>query len=157
MKGAPTYAKWSTVRSPYDAGPRFVLPIGFRQSTHIASLVLLQSPVFDAIERARANGVLVSVYLDDIIGSHGDQAVLTTAYEDIRQSCVDGNLVPNPQKLLPPGAAITVFNCDLTKGAANVTPARIGKFFATPHDAHSADSFAAYITRVSRANQAPTD
>lgn len=72
LRGAPTYAKWSTVRSPYDGGPRYVLPIGFRQSPHIASLVLMQSPVFDAIERARANGVLVSVYLDDIIGSHAD-------------------------------------------------------------------------------------
>jgi hypothetical protein len=35
--------------------------------------------------------------------------------------------------------------------------AEIAEFFATPHDAHSADSFTAYITRVSRDNQAPAD
>ena len=45
LQGAPTYAKWSTVRSPFEHGPRYVLPIGFWQSPHIASLVLMQSPV----------------------------------------------------------------------------------------------------------------
>jgi hypothetical protein len=154
MAGAPTYAKWSTVRSPYEHGPRYVLPIGFWQSPHIASLVLVQSPVLNAIERAREKDVMVSVYLDDIIGSHNDEDLLREAYEDIRQACVDSNLVPNPDKLVEPSKAIVAFNCDLTKGSTKVTSARIARFRATGPDAFSQQAFDAYIARVARANLA---
>ena len=65
--GAGTLAKWSCVANP-AAGPDFVLPIGFVQSPLLATLVLMQSPVAAAIERANAAGVLISVYLDDFIG-----------------------------------------------------------------------------------------
>jgi hypothetical protein len=41
---ARTYAKWSTVLSPYNGGPRYVLPIGFVQSPLLATLV---APVID--------------------------------------------------------------------------------------------------------------
>lgn len=84
MRGAPTFAAWSTVRSPFPTGPKYVLPIGFAQSTHVASLVLMQSPVLDALAEARSKGVQISVYLDDIIGSHSDKALLTEAYEAIQ-------------------------------------------------------------------------
>ncbi len=43
---------------------------------------------FDLIERAIANGVVITVYLDDFIGSHDDMATLTHAYNDIRETCV---------------------------------------------------------------------
>jgi hypothetical protein len=35
--------------------------------------------------------------------------------------------LPNPAKLVPPSAAITAFNCDLTNNSALVTPARVAK------------------------------
>ncbi len=122
--GAGTFAKWSCVVNP-GSGPKFSLPIGFVQSPLLASLVLMKSPVNDAIERARANGVYISVYLDDFIGSHNDLAVLTAAYEDIRDTCVAASFIPNPGKLVPPRTAITAFNCDLTNGSALVTADRI--------------------------------
>lgn len=150
MTGAPTYAKWSTVRSPYQNGPRYALPIGFWQSPHIASLVLMQSPVRNAIERARSNGVVVSVYLDDIVGSHSDEAVLRQAYQDICQACNDANLVPNAAKLVPPSKAIVAFNCDLTRGSVKVTDARIARFLATGPSALSQQAFDAYVNRVAR-------
>jgi hypothetical protein len=152
LRGAPTYAKWSTVRSPYENGPRYVLPIGFWQSTHIASLVLMQSPVAAAIERARDTGVFVSVYLDDFVGSHSDEALLREVYEDIQAACVEANLVPNERKLVPPSKAIVAFNCDLTKGQATVTNERIEKFFAEDHSALAWASFDSYLERVERAN-----
>ncbi|MDU6751052.1 MAG: hypothetical protein E6447_25735, partial [Bradyrhizobium sp.] len=68
--------------------------------------------------------------LDDFIGSHNDLAVLTAAYEDIRDTCVAAGFIPNPGKLVPPQAAITAFNCDLTNGTAEVTAARVAKYFA---------------------------
>lgn len=153
MKGAPTYAKWSTVRSPYPGGPRYVLPIGFWQSPHLASLVLMQSPVFEAMERARQNGVVISVYLDDIVGSSADKAILQCAYDDIQKACVAANLIPNTEKLVAPSQAIVVFNCDLSKGSAKVTEARITKFFETERSGFSQQAFESYVDRVACANE----
>jgi hypothetical protein len=152
--GAGTLAKWSCVKNP-GQGPRHVLPIGFVQSPLLASLVLMLSPVDAAIRRALANGVLISVYLDDLIGSHNDLAVLTAAYDDIRNSCVDANLIPNSAKLIAPSAAIVAFNCDLTQGAANVTADRINRFFAMPKTPASQVSFDQYRARVASANVPP--
>jgi hypothetical protein len=152
LRGAPTYAKWSTVRSPYETGPRYVLPIGFWQSPHIASLVLMQSPVATAIELARDKGVLVSVYLDDIIGSHADDALLRKAYEEIQAACVESSLAPNENKLIPPSKAIVAFNCNLIKGSAKVTDERVANFLALEHTELARQSFDKYLERVERAN-----
>ncbi len=148
LNGAPTYAKWSTVRSPYEDGPRYVLPIGFWQSPHVASLVLMKSLVFDAMERAREMGVMLSVYLDDIIGSHTDENKLHQAYENIREACVLANLISNADKLVPPSKAIVAFNCDLTRGSAQVTDERVARFFEVEHTASSWRAFEAYMDRV---------
>ncbi len=152
LRGAPTYAKWSTVRSPYEDGPRYVLPIGFWQSPHIASLVLMESPVADAIERARDRGVFVSVYLDDFVGSHGDEALLRDAYQDIQDACVKANLVPNAGKLIAPSNAIAAFNCHLMKGLAKVTAARVAEFYSSEQTKLAQQSFENYLERVERAN-----
>jgi hypothetical protein len=157
MSGAPTYAKWSTVKSPYADGPRYVLPIGFRQSPHIASIVLMNSPVFDALERARDNGVFVSVYLDDIIGSSSDEKILHTAYADILGACVEANLVPNEQKLVAPSKAIVAFNCDLKRGRVQVTEARVAKFNAEGRGAVAQQAFEAYRIRIAAANQTASE
>lgn len=157
MKGAPTYAKWSTVRSPYEIGPRYVLPIGFWQSPHIASLVLMQSPVFDAMERARNKGTTISVYLDDIIGSHADANFLNLVYEDVRRACVEANLIPNADKLVPPSNAIVAFNCDLTSGSTKVTDERIARFFEAAPTAFSRKAFEAYVKRVAVGNRTASE
>lgn len=127
--GANTFAVWSCVRNPLP-GPPHTLPIGFVQSPLLASLALMKSEVADAIDRAVAKGVCISVYLDDFIGSHNDLAVLTAAYEDIRDTCVAAGFIPNPDKLVPPQAAITAFNCDLTNGTVEVNAARVAKYFS---------------------------
>jgi hypothetical protein len=154
MPGAETHAKWSCVRNPFPgARPRYVLPIGFVQSPLLASLVLLYSPVTAAIERAIARGVTVSLYLDDIVGSHNDQDLLREVYEDIKQACVAGEFVPNPSKLTPPSSAIVAFNCDLVHGSANVTQARIDEFYANPdHSPLSVQSFEDYRGWVASEN-----
>jgi hypothetical protein len=149
--GAHTAARWSCVVNPLP-GPRHVLPIGFVQSPLLASFVLMKSPVSDAIERAIDNGVCISVYLDDFIGSHNDNGVLTGAYDDIRNACVGAGLIPNAGKLVPPNAAITVFNCDLAHGAAEVSQARIDEFLERPRDNISTAAFQAYRQRVESQN-----
>jgi hypothetical protein len=130
--GANTLATWSCVLNPIPgAMPKHVLPIGFVQSPLLASLVLMKSPVADAIERAIKNGVCISVYMDDFIGSHDDNGTLQGAYIDIRDSCVAAGLIPNPDKLAPPNAAITAFNVNLTNGSALVRPERIARYQAS--------------------------
>jgi hypothetical protein len=152
MAGAPTFAAWSVVRSPYPTGPKFVLPIGFVQSPHLASLVLLQSPLIEAIEAVRAKGVLVSVYLDDIVGSHTDLALLTEAYEAILAACVKANFVANPKKVTAPSEAIVAFNCDVTHQSAEVTDERMAKFYSTFPSMTSRMSFEEYVDRVAQLN-----
>lgn len=150
--GAGTFSMWSCVRNP-GPGPKHALPIGFVQSALLASLVLMKSQVADAIKRAIANGVCISVYLDDFVGSHNDPAVLTAAYEDIRAACVDAGFIPNPGKLTPPSAAITAFNCDLTNGSAKVTPARVNKYWASPDRTPMSDAgFVQYEALVAAQN-----
>jgi hypothetical protein len=152
--GAGTLAKWSCVANPM-AGPRHVLPIGFFQSPLLASLVLMKSPVAQAIERAIANGVCISVYLDDFLGSHNDAHVLEAAYADIRDTCTSSGLVPNPNKLVPPSAAITAFNCDLTHGSARVRNDRIARYYAAPTRTPESDAaFEQYRLLIASANTA---
>lgn len=151
IQGAHSYARWSCVANPFP-GPKFVLPIGFVQSSLLASLVLMRSPVADAIERAHAAGVAASVYLDDIVGSHNDRHILEAAYEDVRQACVTANLIPNANKLIPPAAAIVVFNCDLTHGNAAVTEERLTEFLSLSPSAASQRAFDDYRNRVSASN-----
>lgn len=151
-QGANTFAKWSCVRNPFP-GPTHALPIGFVQSPLLASLVLMRSDVAVAIERAKTKGVTISVYLDDFIGSHNDRAVLTAAYEDIRQTCVDAGFIPNPHKLVPPSQAITAFNCNLTKGTANVTNQRFQEYLNSPNRTAQSDAgFLHYALRVEERN-----
>jgi len=152
MRGAPTYAAWSTVRSPFPTGPKYVLPIGFVQSTHLASLVLMQSPVLDALAEARSKGILISVYLDDIIGSHSDEGLLTAAYEAIQLACVKSNFVPNAEKLSPPRDTIVAFNCNVRLGNTEVTPERETKFYSKFPGLRARISFLDYVHRVSRQN-----
>jgi Reverse transcriptase (RNA-dependent DNA polymerase) len=153
--GAGTFSMWSCVRSPLP-GPKHALPIGFVQSPLLASLVLMKSEVADAIDRAIANGVCISVYLDDFIGSHNDVDVLTAAYEDIRNTCVAAGFIPNPTKLAPPQAAVTAFNCDLKNGKAEVTAARVAKYFAKTNRTPLSDGgFDHYRNLVRAHNTAP--
>jgi hypothetical protein len=140
------------VRNPYGDTPRYVLPIGFWQSPHIASLVLVKSPVADAIERAIGRGITVSVYLDDIIGSSIDGDLLSEAYDDIRQACAVAGLVPNPDKLTPPSAAIVAFNCELTNGRTEVTDERVARFYKKFPSLRARQSFESYVARVARNN-----
>ncbi len=150
--GGNTAAKWSCVVNPV-AGPPHALPIGFVQSPLLASLVLIKSPVADAIERAINRGICVSVYLDDFVGSHDDVETLAVAYEDIRNTCAAAGFVPNPAKLSPPSGAITVFNCDLTHGIAEVTDDRVQRFLSGRRSEVAGAAFHAYRQRVASQNQ----
>ncbi|MGM4999498.1 reverse transcriptase domain-containing protein [Tardiphaga sp. 538_B7_N1_4] len=152
-RGANTLATWSTVRNPIVGGPDHVLPIGFVQSPLLASLVLMKSAVAGAMERAVTNGVRISVFMDDFVGSHDDLEVLQAAYTDVRDSAVEAGLLPNPAKLVAPTDAITAFNCDLQLARASVTAERIAKYEARHNRTPQSDaSFLQYCNLVSSKN-----
>jgi hypothetical protein len=149
---ARNFAKWSSVRSPYPVGPRYCLPIGFKQSPALASLVLMRSPVTAMVVRAEEAGAFVSIYLDDLICSGNDEVVLNELYAGFLAAFADANLAPNPGKLVAPTDEIVVFNCELRHGFARVTQERIQEYLAEPRTAASQISFATYCAKVSEAN-----
>ncbi|MGB6537116.1 MAG: reverse transcriptase domain-containing protein [Xanthobacteraceae bacterium] len=151
---ARTYAEWSTVRNPYPDGPRYVLPIGFRQSPLLASLALYDCAVASAIEDARTRNVFVSVYFDDLIGSSNEIEDLRITYDGILAACIQANLVANPEKLISPSDAIVAFNCSLTHGRVQVTDERIQRFVDEDRGPNSEDAFLDYCVRVEERNHA---
>lgn len=153
FRSARQYAEWSSVKNPYHDGPKYVLPIGFRQSPLLASLVLWRSAVASAIEEALSRSVLVSVYFDDLIGSANDEAELRITYEGILAACFQANLTANEAKLIPPAQAIIAFNCQLSHGRADVTEDRIQNFIDEDRGSIAEDSFLDYCIRVARENQ----
>ena len=154
--GANTLATWSCVANPIPGTkPKHVLPIGFVQSPLLASLVLMKSPVAQAIGRAIKNGVCVSVYMDDFIGSHNDVGVLQAAFADIRDTSAAAGLIPNPKKLVAPINAITAFNCDLTYGSATVRAERTALYESSPERTPASDAaFEEYRRLVASSNKA---
>jgi hypothetical protein len=149
---AREYAEWSTVRNPYNDGPNYVLPIGFKQSPLLASLALWRSAIASSIEEAATRGIVVSVYFDDLIGSATDEDELRITYQGILDACVQANLAPNPVKLIEPAEAITAFNCHLTQGHTSVTAERIQKFVDEARGPNAEASFIGYCARVLRNN-----
>ncbi|ODR98591.1 hypothetical protein AUC68_09300 [Methyloceanibacter methanicus] len=146
-RDARTSAEWSCVKNPY-VRPSYTLPIGFVQSPILATLVTLQSPLVQAIEEAMAEGVLVSLYFDDFVGSAADKARLTSAYERILSACALANFIVNETKLAPPSDAIVAFNCNLTHQNSEVRLDRIAEFYADVRSTSSAQSFEDYCARV---------
>lgn len=145
-------ATWSCVKNPV-AGPSYALPIGFIQSPLLASMVLLRTTLPRAIERATTNGVFVSVYFDDFIGSAPEVAPLVDAYEEVLQACKVGDLPTNVEKLVGPTDPIVAFNCSLEHGRAEVLPERVAKFHGDQPDAPAIAAFETYCARVASINK----
>jgi hypothetical protein len=154
FRSAREWSEWSTVRNPYNDGPRYVLPIGFKQSPLLASLALWRSAVASSIEEAGERGVFVSVYFDDLIGSSNDEGELRVTYAGLLAACEQANLVANEAKLIEPANAIVAFNCHLTHGQANVTDERIQRFIDEARGPNAETSFIDYCIRVQRFNHA---
>src|SRR5262249_32412682 len=141
-------------RNPYSGGPRYSLPIGFRQSPLLASLALYRSSVASAIGDAISRGVLMSVYFDDLVGSSSNLHALETTYDGIFAACVQANLTANQAKLIEPGQAIIAFNCNVRFGHASVTADRFRKFEAQDPSSEAISAFLAYCERVEQFNHA---
>jgi hypothetical protein len=151
---ARVYAKWACVKNPYPAGSRYVLPIGFFQSPALASLVLMHSPIMNAISVAQTRGVFCSIYFDDFICSADDLTTLEETFNGILAACGEANLPINPDKLFAPAEEIIGFNCTLRAGFVEVRPERIEVFFEEARTSQSKLAFERYCAKVRQRNTA---
>jgi hypothetical protein len=145
------YAKWSTVKNPYDY-PRYVLPYGFAQSPLLATLALARSSVGDYL-RAISNEVIVSVYVDDIALSGNDAGELEARFRQLLDVLEGANFRVNSSKVTATAEALKLFNCKLEHLRTAVTDERKAAFYAaTGRSGASEDAFERYCLMVETGN-----
>jgi hypothetical protein len=145
---ARNHAKWSSVKNPF-VFPRYSLPIGFIQSPIISAAVLMRSPMQIAIDSAQRDGITVSVYFDDIIGSANELEPLTQAYERLKSAINESSFILNTAKTVDPCDMLTAFNCHLSHNRTFVTEARIKLFDERTASVARAEAFRRYCESVS--------
>jgi hypothetical protein len=144
------YARWSCVKNPH-AGPAYALPYGFIQSPVLSSLVLARS-YLGAYLRQIPHELTVAVYADDISLSAHDQNLLWPAYWGLRHAATQSGFTLNEEKCVEPRSTITIFNCLLRSGSADVVPERIARFYKEERPPLSVTSFERYRASVSSGN-----
>ncbi|MGV2979848.1 reverse transcriptase domain-containing protein [Camelimonas sp. ID_303_24] len=147
IRKAETFAKWSTVKSPYDDGG-YVLPYGFIQSPILATLVLMKSSIGSLLRDLDAQGTTVSVYMDDICLSSNDKVALCVAFESLNAAIAESGFSLNAAKTRLPARSVDIFNCGLTHGSTEVLPERIAEFYSEPRSIESAAGFEQYVDIV---------
>ncbi len=124
---ARDFAKASTVAHP-DHG-RVVLPFGFVQSPILASLCLFHSALGRCLaELPKKLGVVVSVYMDDIILSAAHHSILEQAVKLVDESSMRSALPIHPDKREGPAPNITAFNIALAHQSLRVEDDRWSSF-----------------------------
>jgi hypothetical protein len=143
---AEYYAKWSTVKNPFDGGG-YVLPYGFVQSPILATLVLARSEIGNYL-RGLDPSITVSVYMDDICLSSESDAALQVAFDGLLEAVAAAGFHLNDDKTRPPALQIDIFNCSLENGKTEVLPERIDEFYAEYRTPAGEDAFEAYCDIV---------
>lgn len=125
---ARSYANESTVKDPVTAN-RTVVPFGFVQSQIISAVCLSQSALGVCLDKLALNpAIALTVYVDDIIVSTSDSALLDQVLKDIQAAAEKAHFVLNANKQEGPAAAIKAFNIVLTKGSMEIEADRFKQF-----------------------------
>lgn len=143
---AEEYAKWSTVKNPFEGGG-YVLPYGFIQSPILATLVLAESPI-GAFLRSLPDTITPSVYMDDLCLSAQDEAELKVAFDGLVAAVAEAGFTLNDEKTREPAPQIDIFNCSLKIGNTVVLPERIEEFFAREREPAAIKAFETYCDIV---------
>jgi hypothetical protein len=93
-----------------DNGRKY-LPYGFPQSMLLATLVFEKSALGSAVRELRAEGITITVYVDDILISSDDISTLQSAYDRILGSIALSGFQFSHPKSEPPNTSINSFNC----------------------------------------------
>lgn len=148
---ARTYANASTVPDP-AVEKRAIIPFGFVQSQILAAVCLAESALGIYLEKLNRNpSVALTVYVDDIIVSTSDAALLDQVLQEIEGAAAKSRFVLNASKQEGPAAAITGFNIVLTKGSMSVNAERYKRFeeaLAEATSEHQRRGITSYVASV---------
>ena len=125
---AREYANWSVVRNPDENSNESILPFGFVQSPALASLCLDKSKLGRVLRNINNLDVSVSVYMDDIILSSNDKALLYKSLKKVEEASEKSKFPLNKDKKNNPSNKVTVFNIDLSRGKLQINNKRIKEF-----------------------------
>lgn len=128
-----------------------VLPFGFHQSPLIATLVLEQSLLGGFLQRQADTGLTVSIYMDDILISGNDQALLAEASTELVEVAASAGFPVSTKKQAVALEEASVFNCIVSQDSVRFLDHRMRQFLAD-HEATSdlgKQAIEAYIHAVS--------
>jgi hypothetical protein len=131
---ARAWANSSTVRDPVFKGKTH-LPYGFVQSQMLASICLYRSALGKYLHRIHGKkGVVVSVYVDDVIVSACDVDELKAVYGQIQVASSRSRLKLSPDKSAAPSPQVSAFNIILSEASMSISSARLAEFSAVLAD-----------------------
>jgi hypothetical protein len=76
------------------------------------------------------NGIVVSVYVDDVIVSACDADQLNKVYAKIQVASARSRLILSPSKSVAPALQVSAFNILLSEAAMSIDPGRLAAFSA---------------------------
>jgi hypothetical protein len=125
---AREWAVNSTVRHPGSKIP--ALPYGFVQSQLLASLCLFKSALGKFLHgiHSGAGGVIVSVYVDDILVSAPDSHGLAGLVDGLQLASKRARLTFDQKKSAGPAAEVSAFNILLSEASMTIAPERLKEF-----------------------------
>ena len=128
---AREYATASTVIDPTSKLKTYILPFGFVQSPILASLCLHRSHLGLCISTYRKRkGVVVCVYMDDLIISTKSHEETAQIKEDIKASATKSGFPLNNEKEEGPAESITAFNIILSHQHLELTKSKLQEFLS---------------------------
>lgn len=128
----------------------YSLPFGFVQSMHLASLALHYSALGRAMLNVRKTGVILSTYVDDVILSADDLALLVDAQAALTVGAHASGFAFNLEKTRGPANIVSAFNLWVGRNELRVVDNRLNEFRQTvmqPPEA-PADATIAYVRTV---------
>jgi hypothetical protein len=127
---ARKWATASTVQDPSITGNKHI-PYGFVQSQMLASLCLFGSALGKYLHTIHGkDGVIVSVYVDDVIVSSSCVEQLEWIEARIRESAARSKFALSDSKSSSPGLQISAFNILVSEASMSLEPNRLSEFSA---------------------------
>lgn len=139
-----------------DKGRHF-LPFGFVESPFLATLCLDKSGLGTLFRDLIKKGIVVSVYVDDIILSADDPRLLDDALQQMKQVGDRVGFPLNTSKTMSVGPDVSAFNIEAGHGRMAVTDERMRQFITDINEAgngHKSQAIIAYVSTVNASQSA---
>lgn len=111
-----------------QAKNRKFLPYGFVQSMALATLAVEKSQLGTVLKTLRNNGVKVSVYVDDIVFSANEKALVDNAFHALVTAVEASNLTCSPEKSASAAESVNAFNCIIFNKVIEINDPRMSLF-----------------------------